>query len=330
MSADRLNQVVGFLAKEESVYGTAVTLVDAEDGCLPYLADGDPEPPTALEYVFDGSIGRAAGNLAPQKRTTPAGRFRQGNFQALFRGAGVTYSAIVPPPNEVHRFLKAAGLNAAFSTDKWVYTPTAAGTTFTSLTVEQYAQGSRWAQSGVICDWSYEATGLGVPIHTFAWRGLASLPADEALPEITYPYAGVIPPVAQAVVENIGAWTGATIRSVRYARNRSVDNPRVAQNLAGGHAGFIPGGASPQLILTVERSARATYDAEAVRDAATSVAVDVTFGSVAFNRWKHAFAQCQLVNVTPQNDGPVATMELTFQAHASTPALNDFETVELF
>jgi hypothetical protein len=179
--ADRLNQVIGFLGKEEAVYSVAEVLSDTDDGILPYLAEGDPEPPQPIEYVFDGNIGRSPGTLAPAKRAAPAGRFRQGNVQSLFRGRGTAYAAPDTPPNEVHRLLKAAGLDASYSaspTPQWTYAPTAAGTTFTSLTLEQYAQGSRFPMSGVICSWAFEASGLGVPIHTFDYRGIATLPAD--------------------------------------------------------------------------------------------------------------------------------------------------------
>ena len=329
--AEQVNQVVGTLALEEATYGTPIALVNADDGCLPYLADGDPSPPSAIEYVYDGSIGRAPGNLAPQIRTTPNGRFRQSSFMALFRGTGANYSASVTPPREVHRFLKAAGFDAAYNASpsvQWTYTPTAAGNTFTSLTLREFMQGSIYEQAGVLCDWSYEAVGLGVPIHTFSWRGIVvAAPTDGALPTIAYPFAAQLPPVASAVVGNIGAWDAAMIRSVRYARNRSIDNPRVAMNLAGGHAGFVPGGAQPTMTLVVERSARSVYNAEAVMAAATPVAVNVQFGGTALARWKHTFAQSQLTSVTPQNDGPTATMELVFSAYASTPSANDFESV---
>jgi len=327
-----LNQVIGFLGKEEANYSIAETLSPTADGMLPYLAEGDPAPPGPIEYVFDGNIGRSPGTLAPARRTTPNGRFRSGPFDTLFRGRGSLYSAILLPPNEVHRSLKAAGFDATYSaspTPQWTYTPTAAGTTFTSLTLRQYAQESIYEQTGVLFNWSFTADGLSVPIHSFAYTGLIGLPTDAALPVITYPSAGVLPPVASAVVENIGAWTGATIRSVSFMSQRSIDSARVAQNLAGGHAGMVPGGMVPQLTLVVERPARATYNAEDLRQAATSAAVDVTFGTTQYNRWTVRLPQAQLVTVTPQNDGPVATMELVFQGHPSTPALNDFLSVVL-
>jgi hypothetical protein len=325
-----LNQVIGFLGKEEATYGVAETLSATADGMLPFLADGDPAPPEAIEYVFDGGIGRAPGTLAPAIRAAPNGRFRSGMFQSLFRGLGTAYAADAMPPLEVHRALKAAGFTANYSaspTPQWTYTPTAAGTAFTSLTLRQYAQASIYEQTGVLFNWSFTADGLGVPIHDFAYTGIIGLPTDQSLPAITYPTAGVLPPVASAVVENIGAWSAATIRSVSLQTQRSIDNPRAAQNLAGGHAGFTPGGMVPQLTLVVERPARSTYNAESIRDLGTAAAVNVQFGTAQYNRWQVAFAQAQLISVTPQNDGPVATMELVFQAHPSTPALNDFMSV---
>jgi hypothetical protein len=327
-----LNQVIGFLGKEEGTYGVAETLSTTADGMLPFLADGDPAPPEAVEYVFDGNIGRAPGTLAPALRAAPNGRFRTGVFQALFRGRGTAYSATDLPPLEVHRALKAAGFTATYSaspTPQWTYAPTAAGTTFTSLTLRQYAQASIYEQTGVLFNWSFTADGLGVPIHDFNYNGVLALPTDDALPAITYASSGVLPPVASAVVENIGSWTAATIRSVSLQTQRSIDSARPAQNLAGGHAGFTPGGMVPQLTLVVERPARATYNPESIRDAGTVSAVNVQFGTVQYNRWQVAFPQAQLVTATPQNDGPVATVELVFQAHASTPALNDFMSVLL-
>jgi hypothetical protein len=327
-----LNQVIGFLGKEETTYGVAETLSTTADGMLPFLADGDPAPPEAVEYVFDGNIGRSPGTLAPALRAAPNGRFRTGLFQALFRGRGTAYSATDLPPLEVHRALKAAGFDAAYSaspTPQWTYTPTAAGTTFTSLTLRQYAQASIYEQTGVLFNWSFTADGLGVPIHEFNYNGIMALPTDQSLPAITYASAGVLPPVASAVVENIGSWNAATIRSVSFQSQRSIDNARVAQNLAGGHAGFTPGAMVPQLTLVVERPARSTYNPESIRDLATVGAVDVQFGTTQYNRWKVSFAQAQLITVTPQNDGPVATMELVFQPHPSTPALNDFMSVLL-
>lgn len=334
----KFNQVVGILAKEEAVYGTAETLADASDGCTPYIGDGDPPAPEKYEYVFDGGLGRAPGTLAPTKRTTPNGRFRQGQFQCLPKGIGSAYTtSAVIPPREVHRFLKASGYDATFVTDHWEYTPTAHGAGYTSLTLRQYSQGMQHDQVGVICDFSWEANGLGAPVWTFDWRGVASLPTDVSLPAVTYLGTAIIPPVASATLTTIGSFTAGMIRKVSYKRGRNVDAARIAQNLAGGHAGFVPGGAAPMMDIELERTAlvgspfhtSAGVDAEALMAAATSIAVDVTYTGGTNNAWKHAFAQAQLVGVTPGNDGPLATVTLSFAAHASTPALNDYEKISL-
>ena len=333
----KFNQVIGILAKEESSYGTAATLADASDGCTPYIGDGDPPAPEAFDYVFDGNLGRAAGTLAPQKKTTPNGRFRKGQFQCLPKGiggSGYTSSAVIPP-REVHRFLKAAGYTATFTTDHWDYTPTAAESQGTSLTLRQYMQGFQYDQTGVVCDFGWEAVGLGAPIWTFNWAGLPSVPTDQALPSVTYLGTSIIPPVATAVVGNLGSFNAAMIRKVSFKRNRKIDTARIAQTASGGHAGFVPGGSAPMFDIEVERTAlvgspyhtTAGIDAEALMAAATSVAVDVTYGSTTGNTWKHAFAQCQLVKVVPGNDGPLATITLSFAAHASTPSANDAEKI---
>jgi hypothetical protein len=325
-TAARLNQVIGILAKEEADYGTAETLSNSADGINPYIGDGDPAAPEALEYVFDGNIGRASSTLAPQRRTTPNGRFRTGQLQVLPKGFGSAYTGSVFPPREVHRMLKASGLDATYSaspTAQWTYTPTAQGTTFTSLTLRQFAQGMQFDQAGVLCDWSFETQGLGVPVWTFNWRGVATLPADQSLPAITIDSTSVIPPVASAVVANIGAFTTATIRRVAFRLNRNLETARVAQNLSGGHAGFVPGGMAPELEIEIERPTLATFNAESELASATSRAVDVTFGATQYNRWKLTLPQAQLASVAPGNDGSLATVVLTYRAFASTPTAND-------
>ncbi len=325
-TADRLNQVIGYLLKIESDIGVAETLSNSTDGLNPYIGDGDPEAPSAISYVFDGNIGRAAGTLAPQKRTTPNGRFREAQIQALFKGLGSAYSGSAYPPNEVHRLLQIAGLTATYSatpTPQWTYTPTPHGTGFATGTLRQFAQGSQYDQAGVLANWGFEAQGLGVPVHSFDWKGVASAPADQSLPAITLQATGVIPPVASAVVSNLGAFTAAQIRRVAWRSNRNLDTARIAQNLAGGHAGFVPGAMMPELELEIERPDRSNFDPEALMAAATSVAVDVQFGTVQYNRWKLSCPTAQLKTVTPGADGAVATVVLVFGAHASTPSAND-------
>ena len=328
MALNQLNQVVGVLAKEEADYGVAETLSNSADGINIYIGDGDPPAPEAYEYVFDGNIGRASGSLAPQKRTTPNGRFRSGSLQVLPKGLGAAYTtSSVTPPREVHRMMKAAGFDATFVTDHWEYTPTAHGTGFESLTLRQFSQGSQYDQAGVICDMSFETQGLGVPVMTFAWRGVASLPSDQSLPSITVLAPSVIAPVAAGITLTIGAYTDAVVRRVAYRSNRNVETARINQLLAGGHAGFVPGGMMPELEIEIERPLRSTFDPEAELAAATARALTLTFddGGTA-NNWGLEMPQAQLASVTPGGEGALATVTLVYRAYASTPTANDFLT----
>lgn len=321
-----LNQVIGLLMKEEATYGTPETLSNTADGINIFIGDVDPPAPSAYEYVFDGNLGRAASTLAPQRRTTPNGRFRSSEFQVQPKGLGTTYSAPAPPPRDVHRALRACGFDWTFSatpTPQWTATPTAAGT-IVGHTVRQFSQGSQYDVSGALGNLNFETQGLGVPIWTINWTALASLPSTQALPAITIEAPAVIAPVASAITCTIGAFTTATVRRVAFRQNRSIDNPRLAMNLAGGHAGFIPGGMAPELEIEIERPVRATFDPEALLASADSRAVTVQFGSTQFNRWNVSLPQAQLSAVTPGNEGPIATVTLVYRAHASTPTANDF------
>ncbi len=333
----KLNQVYGVLAKEESVYGTAVSLSNTTDGCNPYV-DSLPDAPTELEFEFDGNIGQSAGTLAPQKSTTPAGMFRQWPFKALFKGIGSAYtSSAVIPPYEVHRFLKAAGFDATFVTNKWEYTPTAAGTGYTSLTVEEYAQGEKWAMAGSVFDWSYEAGNLGVPMHTFSGKALPSLPSDSALPAVTVLNPSGIPPVAQALVHNIGLFAAAKIKSHSFKLQRQLF-ARVRQDASGGHLGFVPGRMEPIIEIEIEKEAlvggafhtSAGLDADAIRRAATSVSFSMLYAGSTGNNWRIDFAQCQVKKVQHAADNTIATFKLTLKAHTSTPSANDAMKVTLY
>lgn len=335
----KTNQIVAVLAKEETTYNTAVTLAGSADAIEIYIGDGLPPAPEGLDYAFDGKIGRANGTLAPRKRTTPNGRSRKFEYKVMPKGAGTAYtSSAVLPPLEVHRFLKASGLTATFSTDRWLYTPTAAGTTFTSLTTEHYQQGEKWAQAGVLLDFGIEANDVGVPIFTFRGAGTASLPVDASSPAMTYATGTVTPPTAASVTAIIGSFLLADVKSMTYAHNREFDNSaRLRQNVAGAHLGFFPGNCAPMLTFEIDKTnmvatpfhTTAGLDVESLKAAATSIPVSYSVGTTP-NAWKVEFANAQLVDVKHANDNAYATMSLSFAAHPSTIALNDYCTITLF
>jgi hypothetical protein len=327
-----LNQVAGYMAKVEATYGTAETLTAGSDGIFPYLGDGLPQPPTALEYLFDGSIGRSVSSLLPLARVAPNGRGRKQDFPVLFKGAGTTYSGSVKPPREVDLLLQAAGFDGTYST-KWDYTPTAAGTGYKSLTVGTYAQGKAQVMAGALADWSFAFDNLGCPVHTFNLQGIGALPTTLSLPTITYQYTSIVPPVAAGATVTIGTWTAPVVKSGKFALNRSIGNARARITTAGGHLGFVPGMLDPQMTFMVEQTALVAspfhttggLDPDNLREAATGITVSIQIGSTSTNRYTVTLNNAQLIQATPQNDDAVAMWELTFRGSGSTAVAVTFD-----
>lgn len=328
----RFNHRAAFLMRAQAVYGTAETLSATADACNPFTGDGEPAAPDPYGYVFDGAIGRGAAQVLPTRRIAPNGRFREFQFQALVKGRGSAYSASVFPPNEIHRPLLAAGYEATFSATpsaRIIYTPIAPDTQGTVLTVEQYAQGAIFPARDVVCNFSYEAQGTGVPIFTFPMRGVAHvLCSDASFPSITLDAPTVNPPAAVLVVSSLGAFTGHILRNVSFDRNRAIETARYGQNVAGVHAGFVPSGYNPTMTIEIERPARSGYDPEAIREAASVASISYQVNSTGqFNRFTHVLPNAQLVSVTPGNDGPIPTVTLVYEGKASSPTANDAESL---
>jgi hypothetical protein len=319
-----LNQVAGYMAKVEAVYGTAETLTAGSDGIYPYMGDGLPAAPTELEYLFDGNIGRDVSTLFPALSVAPNGRGRKMDFPVLFKGAGTAYSAIVLPPREVDLLLQASGFDRTYSTTH-TYTPTAAGTTYKSLTVGHYAQGKAHIMAGALADWSFDFNDLGVPTHSFALQGIGAVPTTLSLPTITYQYPTIIPPVAAGAVVSIGSWVAPDVKGGSFKLGRNIGNARARITAAGGHLGFVPGSMRPEITLMVEQTAlvgspfhtTGGIAPDALREAATPITVSVRFGSSATNRYTVTLNNAQLVMAKPAADDAIAMYELTFRGSGS-------------
>lgn len=320
-----LNQVAGYMAKVEAAYGTAEVLTNSTDGIFPYIGEGLPPAPTALEYLFDGSIGRDISTLFPAKSVSPNGRGGKAEFPVLFKGSGVTYTSLILPPREVDLMLQAAGFDRTFSTATHVYTPTAAGTGYKSITFGHYAQGKAHLVAGALADWSFDFNDLGVPTHSFAMQGIGSVPTTLALPVISYEYGSIIPPVAAAAVVTIGTWVAPIVKGGSFKLNRNLGNARARITEAGGHLGFVPGAMKPELTLMVEQTALVAspfhtvggISPDSLREAATPITVSARFGSTSFNRFTVTLNNAQLVDVKPAADDAVAMYELTFRGTGS-------------
>jgi hypothetical protein len=104
---------------------------------------------------------------------------------------------------------------------------------------------------------------------------------------------------------------------------------------ADAHLGFVPNGYDPEMRLVFETTAlvgtpfqtSAGFDPYQLRSTANNFAVALTVGTVAKNKFTVNFAQAQLSDYVPGNDGPVSTTELVFKPYASTPVANDVLSV---
>lgn len=329
--------ILGLLAKPEVTYGTPITLAGASDGILLQYTDRNVGAPATIEYAYDGSLGPSVGSGAQMRRVSPSGRAFKADLPFRMKGAGVAYSASVTPPH--HSLLKAAGFDAVGTftagTEKWVYTPTPEGSAYTSLSCEMYGRGEKWAASGVIGDLSMDFSDQQPPVWTFGARGIASLPVDASVPAITYPALSLLPPLASGVTVTIGSFLTATVLSGSFAFGRGVDNARVPISGAASHLGFVPSGRNPIFKTTIEATAfvgtpfhtSSGLDPYSLREAATAIAFALQFGSVQYNKFKLETTAAQLIDVVPNNNGPVAGVELSWLLSASTAVANDDLTI---
>jgi hypothetical protein len=217
-------------------------------------------------------------------------------------------------------------------TEKWVYTPTAPGTGYTSLTGNLYTRGELWTAIGLLSSAKFDFSDPSPPTWTFGLKGITSaLPSDAAAPVITYPLATIAPPLASSIALTLGSFTtNAVVMSGSFDMQRKLD-PRVAVSASGAHLGFVAGDRLPIIKVVLEATAlqgtpftaAAGFDPYNLRDKATQIAAALQFGTTQYNRWKINFAQCQVVDMVPQNNNSVATVELTLGAFNSTATAAD-------
>lgn len=332
-----LVQILAFLGKEETTYGSAVSLATTADGIQLQFENRD-YPAITLDYAFDGDLGPSVGNLGTVLRAAKSGRSFTYEAPTRAKPGGAAYSASVLP--SIHRLLKAAGFDAALTTttgsEKYDYTPSAPGTTYASLTTNLYAHGVLYPGVGVLADWSWDAPNNGPPTHRFALNGYLSADASRvAAPTITYPLASIQAPLASSVALVFGNHTtSAVCYASSFALNREI-LPRVAQTAAGGHLGFVPRGRSPEFRVTLEAkaftgspyTAADAYDPYKLEETGQNFAFSLTFGSTQYNRWKMSAPQCQVVRAEPRTINGVACFELTIRPYTSTPVAADDLTV---
>lgn len=324
------------LAKLEASYGAGATLSTTTDGHLLSLSDRNAAIGT-LAYAYDGALGSNAANQVGLPRVAPSGRSVQAGLPFRVKPGGAAYSASVMP--SINTWLRAAGFGSTLVTtsgsESYTYAPQTDADGFASLGLELYQRGEKWTVKGGLCNWSYQAGDLGVPLHTFDVQGICSdAIADASVPAPTFPLASVAEVTTPGAVVSIGSFVTPKVRSISYNSNRSLQaNPILT--VAGGHAGFTHAGFDPEFSVTIDATAlvaspyhtSAGLDPYQLRESAAQIAVSVQFGSTKYFKWKHSFTKAQLIDVVPGNAGPVATVELKFKPVATSYTANDWCSV---
>ncbi len=328
--ATKLITVLGGLFKAEATYGAGGSVAAGTDGIALAYDDFEGAP---MEYTedYDGSGAKFPGIAAARRRFPPSGRVVTGELPFYGLGAGTAYTTSVLP--NIHALMLAAGFDAAIdvtaSSENVLYTPTPGFTGFGSIFGELYARGEMWPYTHGLCDLSVQIDGAGPPKWMFDVIALLGDPTDASVPTVTY--SAVVAAKAEQMVTNIGTYVPVLVKSATFALGRSKDNARLALGSAGAHAGFSPEGRNPTLTMVIESTALQTtpfhntngIDPYQLKKLMSEIAVDITVGSVQYNQYTISLPQAQLVNVTPQSEGPVATWELVFEGHSSDGASDD-------
>jgi hypothetical protein len=321
--------VLGLLAKKEATYGTAVALATT-DGVLLQYADKNVGAPVTLDYAFDGQMGPSVASLAQTANVAPSGRSMRGDLPMRFRGPSSTFSASVVP--SLHLMMEISGYTATLSTGAQVYAPTGPGTGYASATMEMYCRGEKWTGAGCLANLAFAFDNPQPPIFTFGVRGISDgLPSDAAAPAIVYP---TLPqtPLASGITFTFGSFTAGVVYSGSFDSQRDLEGARVALTQGGGHLGFVPSMRNPMLKVTIEQPAFAGgafhsatgLNPYALREAATRLPLLLRFASGSTGgTFELTSANAQLMDVVPNNNGPTATVELSFKFSPTADGGND-------
>lgn len=324
--------VLGLLAKKEATYGAGIAMSTATDGVLLQYTDKNVGAPVMLDYAFDGEMGPSVSSLAETPSVSPSGRSLRGDLPMRFRGPNGTYSSTVVP--SIHTFMEASGYTATVSSGTITYNPTAPGTGYSSLALEMYCRGEKWAAEGVLADLNMTGDGPAPPLFTFPIRGINStLPTDVSAPNITYPSLPLVP-LGSGILFTFGSFTAGVAYSTGFNLGRDLEGARVALTNAGGHLGFVPGLRRPRFRVVLEQAAFTTaspwhaagsFNPYQLRESAAQLPFLCQFsqGTTVGGTIALQSSGAQLVGVTPQNRGPTATVELTFAFRPTTAGGND-------
>ena len=266
------------------------------------------------------------------KNVKKSGRFGTLTLVHEAAGAGAAYSASQKP--SLHTLLKIAGFDATLVTtegaETYTYTP---GSVTPTEPIgpggvgEFYARQQKAKLSGILADLNISSDGPDIPVWEFPLSGMAELPTEASVPEITYPV--ILPPKAESITLTLGSFATAICRRFSLSLGREL-SARADQNSTG-HKGFRAGRINPVLEVEIEANSFVTtpfhsadgIDPYNLAELATAVALSLVVGSVKYNKWKISAPAAQLEPVDEGEDGPSALWTLRWSLKPSTPGLKD-------
>lgn len=332
----KLLHVAALLGRVESTYGTAASLTASSDGIQMQFESPNQGATFEIKYANDGSIGQSMQSLGQLQRVAPAARYAEGTIPAYMRLPATAYSATVLPG--LHPLVLAAGFDAAVSTagsTSVSYTPTAAGTGYTSLTLQAYERGESQVLTGALCDLTVDGKDGKPPRWAFSTKAIAALPADASpvVPTtIDFRNKAVMPVPNVGITVSFGSYVAPIIKSWSFALNRTLD-PRINYTGSNAHAGFVPAGRRPELKLVLEATALQTtpfhnssgFDPYSLLDVGTAITAgaSVLVGSSNTNKYTIGLNQAQVTDVKRMGEGSTATFEVTLTGYNSTALAND-------
>lgn len=332
MSSAKHTEALGVISKLETTYNS-----DSAPASTDAVRIIKPRPEITARYAYDGSRGIQGGGFGSLQRQTPTGRSVSGSVKMEGKGRGAAYTSSSVEVPDVHRWLRAAGLDAAVSTtggaEKWEFTPTGGTTAPASLTSWFYGRGEVWKVNGIYANLKITADGVGIPVWEFPFAGtMATDPADVTLPSLTYTVPTIIPPVATNIAFSFANLTSCVLRSFDFDLGRGFDNPRVNQMTTAGHAGFQPSPRDPKLTVTLEATALqgSPYTATGALDPynlvknATTGALNLgPIGGTQYNKWSLVFAQAQMVSAELVDESSAALWKCVFEPYVTGDQAND-------
>jgi len=317
------------MVEAEASYGAAPTMVLAEDGVLVLAA-----PEVDGEWVNDGDRG-----------VTVRGGGKSGLSGSVdlvteaFVATGA-FSSSVTPPN-IHDLMQASGhiatLDATPAAENYIYTPNSLVTDWTSVGAEVYIDGEKNILTGGYSDLVIESDSGEIPQWTFGLMGILAVETDLAVPAIVYSQVATQPMKAVNMTITIGDYLVAVVRSFRFAKNNTFD-PRVDEQTADLHKGFVGVLGTPTLELSVERTAlQATpfhkttgLNPRELEKAATAIPITLEWGSALYGKVLITATLAELMDWDASREGNISTWDLTFALQRSTPTAADAYSIKQY